>query len=321
MRRATPSTVTTCDSSAAQPRLQHAAFTPGRKRAGTRTGLPGELAGRLEPLIRQAGPLAGGYVYDATARKPLFRWRANRPRPLASNTKLFTAAAVLDRLRPLTAVHTKVLGTGTLRRRTWRGDLYLRGAGDPSFGAQAKPRRHQPPGAAASRSWRAEGARPGARRRLPVRLAHRRARLRVAHVDLRRAAVGALLRSRQGARRAAAYQANPVLATAKVFRAALEKHGIDVVGRGRHGAAPRARGASPWCPRGGSRSSCARVVKWSDSFGAEVLLKDFAVRVSGGRGSTNDRRAGGAALRAAPRGAGRTAGRVGPLPQEQGLAA
>jgi D-alanyl-D-alanine carboxypeptidase/D-alanyl-D-alanine-endopeptidase (penicillin-binding protein 4) len=57
---------------------------------------------------------------------------------LASNTKLFTSAAALGRLGADSTIATSLLGTGTLQPDgTWRGDLYLRGGGDPTFGTAA----------------------------------------------------------------------------------------------------------------------------------------------------------------------------------------
>ena len=48
--------------------------------------------------------------------------------------KLWTTAALMNRLGPDARLHTAVLGTGFQRRAVWHGNLYLRGGGDPTFG-------------------------------------------------------------------------------------------------------------------------------------------------------------------------------------------
>ena len=60
--------------------------------------------------------------------------RARMRRSLASNSKPFTAVGALRRLGPGARLATVVLGVGELRPdRTFRGDLYLKGSGDPSL--------------------------------------------------------------------------------------------------------------------------------------------------------------------------------------------
>ena len=90
----------------------------------------------LTKSMRAAGPASGAYVVNTTEDRELFRWRPDTPRILASNTKIFTSAAALDELGPEATIPTVVLGAGTLEDGgTWRGDLYLRGGGDPTFGS------------------------------------------------------------------------------------------------------------------------------------------------------------------------------------------
>jgi D-alanyl-D-alanine carboxypeptidase/D-alanyl-D-alanine-endopeptidase (penicillin-binding protein 4) len=59
--------------------------------------------------------------------------RADEPRILASNSKLFTTAAALDALGPGRLLETRLLIRGELRDGTLDGDLAVVGAGDPSF--------------------------------------------------------------------------------------------------------------------------------------------------------------------------------------------
>ena len=67
----------------------------------------------------------------------MFRWRQHTPRILASNTKLFTTTAALDRFGTEGTLGTEVLGSGELDTEgVFRGSLYLRGGGDPTFGSR-----------------------------------------------------------------------------------------------------------------------------------------------------------------------------------------
>jgi len=94
------------------------------------------LVRTLTTQMRAAGPYSGAYVLNTSDRATLFKWKADTPRVLASNTKLFTGAATLDSLGPEGTLSTVVLASGTQEPDgTFRGDLYLRGGGDPTFGS------------------------------------------------------------------------------------------------------------------------------------------------------------------------------------------
>ena len=94
---------------------------------------------RLTSQMRLAGGYASAYVAEVggTGAGPVFSWRAHSSRILASNTKLFTTSAALARFGTEGTLGTEVLGTGELDAEgTYRGSLYLRGGGDPSFGSR-----------------------------------------------------------------------------------------------------------------------------------------------------------------------------------------
>jgi D-alanyl-D-alanine carboxypeptidase/D-alanyl-D-alanine-endopeptidase (penicillin-binding protein 4) len=96
-----------------------------------------DLKSSLTSQMRQAGSHSGAYVTNLTTGEQVFAWRAGVPRVLASNTKLFTAAAALARFGTDGTLGTEVLGNGELDEDgIWRGDLYLRGGGDPTFGSR-----------------------------------------------------------------------------------------------------------------------------------------------------------------------------------------
>jgi D-alanyl-D-alanine carboxypeptidase/D-alanyl-D-alanine-endopeptidase (penicillin-binding protein 4) len=94
------------------------------------------LAAALARQLARAGGLSGAYVYDLTARTPLFAMRSDVPRPPASVEKLYTATAALELMGPAATLATSVLGVGHLGPQgNWEGDLYLHGGGDPTFGS------------------------------------------------------------------------------------------------------------------------------------------------------------------------------------------
>jgi D-alanyl-D-alanine carboxypeptidase/D-alanyl-D-alanine-endopeptidase (penicillin-binding protein 4) len=102
-----------------------------------------ELQADLSQQIGLAGPHDGAYVYDLTAKQPLFSERAGALRPPASVEKLYTASAALTRMGPAARLSTSVFGVGQLDPGgVWQGNLYLRGGGDPTFGSGPFIRSH-----------------------------------------------------------------------------------------------------------------------------------------------------------------------------------
>jgi D-alanyl-D-alanine carboxypeptidase/D-alanyl-D-alanine-endopeptidase (penicillin-binding protein 4) len=83
----------------------------------------------------RAGPLAGAYVRDLDTGTALYARKEDVARPPASVEKLYTTSTALLRFGADARLHTAVVATGSLDSQgVWRGDLYLRGAGDPTFG-------------------------------------------------------------------------------------------------------------------------------------------------------------------------------------------
>jgi serine-type D-Ala-D-Ala carboxypeptidase/endopeptidase (penicillin-binding protein 4) len=114
--------------------LSAAAMSSSALAAGGLTGLRADLARQLA----LAGSHDGAYVYDLTARRPLFSERAGIRRPPASVEKLYTATSALARMGAGAQLSTSVYGAGRLAADgVWEGDLYLRGGGDPTFGSSA----------------------------------------------------------------------------------------------------------------------------------------------------------------------------------------
>jgi D-alanyl-D-alanine carboxypeptidase/D-alanyl-D-alanine-endopeptidase (penicillin-binding protein 4) len=107
------------------------------------------LSSSLKRQMRGAGAYSGALVVDATTGKTLFAWKSRVRRVLASNTKLFTTAAALDRFGVDGRFTTEVLSDTPMNSSgVVAGDVWLRGGGDPAFGTLAYVRRHY--GASAS---------------------------------------------------------------------------------------------------------------------------------------------------------------------------
>jgi D-alanyl-D-alanine carboxypeptidase/D-alanyl-D-alanine-endopeptidase (penicillin-binding protein 4) len=91
---------------------------------------------RIRAWLGQGGGSASGLlVVDAESEQVLCAKAAGRPRPLASNMKLFTTAAALSKLGPDHRIPTKVFRDGPVDAKgVLHGSLYLQGGGDPALG-------------------------------------------------------------------------------------------------------------------------------------------------------------------------------------------
>jgi D-alanyl-D-alanine carboxypeptidase/D-alanyl-D-alanine-endopeptidase (penicillin-binding protein 4) len=85
--------------------------------------------------MRKAGDFSGAQVVDLTTGQTLYAANAGAPRLPASVEKLFTTTTALQRFGPNASLTTSILGTGRQHGSTYDGTLYLRGAGDPTFGS------------------------------------------------------------------------------------------------------------------------------------------------------------------------------------------
>lgn len=75
----------------------------------------------------------GVHIVELGSGEPLYAYNAEAQRIIASNTKLFTSAAALDRLGPGFFFETQLLTRGAIRGVSLDGDLGVRGGGDPSL--------------------------------------------------------------------------------------------------------------------------------------------------------------------------------------------
>jgi D-alanyl-D-alanine carboxypeptidase/D-alanyl-D-alanine-endopeptidase (penicillin-binding protein 4) len=92
------------------------------------------LAQTIGALMRAAGGASGAWVADRTDGKALYSFNADTRRAPASVEKLLTTTTALERLGDSEHLETRVSHDGTLDEDgVLEGNLYLQGAGDPSF--------------------------------------------------------------------------------------------------------------------------------------------------------------------------------------------
>jgi len=122
------------------------AAKPGSEAALRSSVSLGELRNELGDLIDAAGSGSGVWVADADDGEEVFERRGNNRRILASNTKLFTTAAALDRIGANARLRTTVVTGGEIEDGVLRGNLFLVGDGDPALSGRSFARRHGLPG-------------------------------------------------------------------------------------------------------------------------------------------------------------------------------
>jgi D-alanyl-D-alanine carboxypeptidase/D-alanyl-D-alanine-endopeptidase (penicillin-binding protein 4) len=102
--------------------------------AGPRDVFQNQLAGALR--ARHVSPRqTGAIVFDLRTGQTVFAQNAHLALHPASNEKLATTYAALTALGPSFRIETDVLGDGQQIGATWRGDLVLKGYGDPALTA------------------------------------------------------------------------------------------------------------------------------------------------------------------------------------------
>ncbi|NBB84833.1 MAG: D-alanyl-D-alanine carboxypeptidase/D-alanyl-D-alanine-endopeptidase [Bacteroidetes bacterium] len=89
----------------------------------------------LEGSIGEAA-IWGLYVHDIERDRPVYTHNAEKALTPASNLKVYTTAAALDILGPDYRYETTLYFDGTVEGTVLRGDLIIRGAGDPTLGSQ-----------------------------------------------------------------------------------------------------------------------------------------------------------------------------------------
>lgn len=101
-------------------------------RAGTQTGA-GPLQAQAAALVPNPGEWSV-FAWSLDRNEPLFAINAEQPIIPASNNKVYSAIWALSVLGPDYRFPTDVLITGPVEGGVLRGDVVIRGSGDPAFG-------------------------------------------------------------------------------------------------------------------------------------------------------------------------------------------
>jgi D-alanyl-D-alanine carboxypeptidase/D-alanyl-D-alanine-endopeptidase (penicillin-binding protein 4) len=248
----------------------------------------------LTSAMSAAGPYSGAWVRNATEGRTFFRWRSTVPRVLASNVKIFTTSAALDRFGPAGTLQTRVAAeVPPDAQGVLRGDLYLRGGGDPAFGSDSFVRRSY--GSGATVEQLAAAVQAAGVRQVTGRVIGDESRFDSLRggpdsgygTSIWVGPLSALGFNRGLARESgSAFQANPPAFAAARLDSALSQAGVSVAGTPRAGQAPDDANtvASVDSP------SMARLVEitntHSDNYFAEMLLKNLG-REAAGSGTTS----------------------------------
>jgi D-alanyl-D-alanine carboxypeptidase/D-alanyl-D-alanine-endopeptidase (penicillin-binding protein 4) len=257
--------------------------------APTATADESGLSSRLAGAMGGSGGWSGAYVYNADSGKPVFAWRHTTPRILASNTKLFTTAAALARFGTAGTLATEVRGAGDLGDRgVYRGNLYLVGGGDPTFGSASFAGRSYGGGATVE-ALAAQLDRAGVQR-----VAGRVLGDESAFDSLRGGPesgyatsiwvgpLSALGYNRGlGSETGSSFQADPPSFAAARLVDALRKRGIAVSGSASTGATPAAANVLAAVDSPSMARLAALTNKPSDNYFAEMLVKGLALQASG----------------------------------------
>ncbi|MEX2581918.1 MAG: D-alanyl-D-alanine carboxypeptidase/D-alanyl-D-alanine-endopeptidase [Gemmatimonadota bacterium] len=100
----------------------------------TATAQNPSLQARAEEIVAGASGDWGVVAWSVTREQPLIEINGSQPLIPASNNKVFTAIWALDEMGADHRFETALLVTGPIESGVLRGDVIIRGSGDPSFG-------------------------------------------------------------------------------------------------------------------------------------------------------------------------------------------
>ena len=259
-----------------------AASDPGLERWARRAPLSRRgLQRRLAKLARRAPGDSGFYVYDIDAKRKrvLFDRSEGERRKLASNQKLFTTATALGEIGAGARIPTRVKRQGAVSRGRLKGNLYLVGGGDPSFGASGVTN--------LARDVRRSGIRSVTGTVIGDDTIFDRRRGVPGTGYSASEYIAPLSGLTYGG---STYAEDPAKAAAAAFRDRLRKVGVRIRGKAKVGALPAKLRGTPALGEYESptiASLAAATNKPSDNFYAEMLLKRIAAE-AGRRGTTSN---------------------------------
>jgi D-alanyl-D-alanine carboxypeptidase/D-alanyl-D-alanine-endopeptidase (penicillin-binding protein 4) len=245
-------------------------------------GAAGSLAWRLDRALHGPRVLyaeSGAEVVDLSTGAVVYAHNAGLPLRPASNEKLTVTFAALTALGPAFRIETDVLGEGEQAGGTWRGDLVLKGYGDPTLSSRDLH--------LLAAQVRADGIVRVTGRVLGDETwfdAHRTAPGWKAEFYLHESPpLSALVVDR--ARVGRFTSRNPALSAARLFAKMLARVGVRVA----HGASLGAAGAAAVPLASVDSPPLEEIVHWmdqvSDNFTAEMLTKELGA-VQAGKGTT-----------------------------------
>jgi D-alanyl-D-alanine carboxypeptidase/D-alanyl-D-alanine-endopeptidase (penicillin-binding protein 4) len=250
--------------------------------------------------LRRPGGSGAALVVDTNTGKTLFASAPQSPRLPASVQKLYTTTAVLDEFGPSATLSTSVLGVGSLGPGgRWRGTLFLKGGGDPTFGSVGFDRISYGPGIGATIQLLArrvrqagihavQGAIVGDETFLDA-LRGTPATGMAANFEVEGELSGLAFNAGFISPKGAALQHRPGLFAADQFIAALRSAGVHVPPHTNVYTAPTPASAVPLA--GVTSPPMAKLIHMtntpSDNFFAEMLLKDLGAEFGAG-GTTAD---------------------------------
>ncbi len=251
----------------------------------------------LANQMQRAGGASGAFVtdIDAARNRTLFSDSSRRRRMLASNTKLFTIAGVLDRFSAKGTLKTRVYARprNAVDGHTLRGSLIMVGAGDPALGRAGFARRHDLPltplGELATDVRRAGIKRIKGRIRADDSIFDRRRGVPTAGVDASGELAPLSGLSYDSGITHGDYAKNPELVAARALKRKLRAAGVRVKGGiGRANLPARILRKRPLGSVGSPRIKrlMAATLKPSSNFFAEMLLKRLAASPRGAKGTT-----------------------------------
>jgi D-alanyl-D-alanine carboxypeptidase/D-alanyl-D-alanine-endopeptidase (penicillin-binding protein 4) len=245
---------------------------------------PAQTAKVLRTEMKKAGAYSGAHVVDLGTGRALYSEDASVPRIPASVEKLYTTAAALERFGPQGTLSTEVLGaTAADELGVVGGDLYLRGGGDPSFGAKAA-------GLLADDLIARTGLTEVTGRVIGDESVFDGLRGPPSEGFRTSSYVGPLsaLTFNRGftGRRRPLFQASPPMFAAKAFTAALKRRGVIVRRSARAGVTPSTAVALAELASPAVESLVATMNVPSDNFIAETLIKALGA-VYGAGGTTS----------------------------------
>jgi D-alanyl-D-alanine carboxypeptidase/D-alanyl-D-alanine-endopeptidase (penicillin-binding protein 4) len=239
--------------------------------AAAQAGGPAATRAALASQMRYAGAGSGALAVDLGSGRTIYARRADRPRTPASVEKLYTTSTALTLYGLDGHLTTRLLGdAGVDPAGVLIGNLYVRGGGDPNFGAAQAA-------GLADRLVSELGLREVTGRVIGDESVFDSLRGPPSEGYRTTSNVGPLSaltfnRGRTGARRPY-WQTSPPLSAARAFKRELERRDVVIGGAARTGVTPRA--ALPLLEQPSMAiADLARVTNQpSDNFNAETLIK------------------------------------------------